>query len=335
MPPVLTIAVPTYNRLDFLKDTVLPIISSGVLSSRLQLHVLDNASTDGTGEWLKTLRGTHGLVVTRHSFNRGLEGNLIEALMTSEGDFIWLLSDHMSVFCEGLNDLVEHLSRASSAGLKIAYARIRSYGAIREHAYEPAAWSSFSPTETSRFLFRTGNISGLIVSQALRTKASRSICRFAGFSYPHLGVFAHIDESDIVMETEFLSDFQPAAMTKKFQPSYNGFRSRFIGYPDAVRAIQRINPAVRANNVGLTQVVGPLKRDSIDLLTADGVASGLEFWQPLKDFPARAKPFLLLCHALSYLPNALRRDISRLVFGRPLRPINPPENTASHLRVVE
>lgn len=335
MPPVLTIALPTYNRLDLLKDTVLPIVSSGLLSDRLQLHVLDNASTDGTAAWLDTLRGTPGVAITRHPLNRGLEGNLIEALMTSQGDFIWLLSDHMRVDCEALRGLVEHLSSQACVGLQIAYARIRSYGAIRDRSYEPVVWSSWSPAETSKFLFRTGNISGLIVSRTLRNKAARSIYRFAGFSYPHLGVFAHLDGSDVAMETDFLSDFQPAAMTKQFQPSYNGFRSRFIGYPDAVRAIQRMNPAVRANNVGLSPAIGPLKRDSIDLLTAGRASSGLEFWQPFLDFPARVKPFLLFCHALSYLPHPLRRDVSRLAFGRPLRPIDPPGSTPMHVQIVE
>lgn len=335
MPPLLSIAVPTCNRLPLLRDTIEPIIASGVLSSQLELHVLDNASTDGTADWLDSLRGTPGVVVTRHAVNRGMEGNLVEALMTSRGDFIWLLSDHMRVDCAAIGDFVARLEKGAAAGLQVAYARIRSYGGIRGRAGEPFPWSSLSPTETSQFLFRTGNISGLVVSRTLRDKAARSLCRFAGYSYPHLGVYAHIEPSDLAMETDFLSDFQQASMTRHFQPSYNGFRSRFIGYPDAIRAIRRMNPAVRANSAGLAPAIGPLKRDSIDLLTMGRPSSGLEFWRPLVDFPLRVKPFLLGCLVLGCLPHPLRRDLSRLVFRRPLRPIDPSGGGPAHVRIVE
>jgi hypothetical protein len=52
------------------------------------------------------------------------------------------------------------------------------------------------------------------------------------------------------------------------QVHVNGSRSRFIGYPDAIRTIQRLNPVLMSNNAGLKQAIGSIDRDSIDIFTA-------------------------------------------------------------------
>ena len=46
--PLLSIALPTCNRLDSLRETVGPLIESDLLDDEFELRIFNNASTDGT-----------------------------------------------------------------------------------------------------------------------------------------------------------------------------------------------------------------------------------------------------------------------------------------------
>jgi acetyltransferase-like isoleucine patch superfamily enzyme len=85
----LTIAIPTYNRVHLLRQTVellLPQLREGV-----ELLVCDNASPDGTAEYLKTLgpRIRHH----RHSENIGSDPNFLSCVTESKGKYVWILCD--------------------------------------------------------------------------------------------------------------------------------------------------------------------------------------------------------------------------------------------------
>jgi len=240
--PLLTIAVPTFNRVNCLSETLSPLLESGVLSPQIQLIVFDNASNDGTSEWLEVLRSRPGCSVVRQPLNLGLEGNIIDAMLRSPGEYVWTLSDHMVLHIDAIRRFVGALPHLRQSGTDLIYATIRSYGAIRSWGavrsrdvpYVPFPWANLSASEQSRFLFRIGNISAMVASHRLRTACARWVYRFSGFSYPHMGVFTQVRSDTVVAETEPLSDFlyTQAAQTKV--PAYNSFRSRFVGYPAAV-----------------------------------------------------------------------------------------------------
>ena len=89
MNPVLTVAVPTYNRLEYLRQTLgllLPQQASGV-----EVIVLDNHSTDGTWEYLESLPPE--VRRFRHESNIGPEPNILDCITRARGTFIWLLGD--------------------------------------------------------------------------------------------------------------------------------------------------------------------------------------------------------------------------------------------------
>lgn len=50
--PLLTIAIPTFNRLESLRETLIPLLASTLPSNKCEIRVFNNASTDGTTEWL-------------------------------------------------------------------------------------------------------------------------------------------------------------------------------------------------------------------------------------------------------------------------------------------
>lgn len=320
--PLLSIAVPTFNRVDCLRETVSPLLKSGLISPNIQLVVFDNASDDGTSEWLESLRESPGCSVVRQPLNLGLEGNIVDAMLRSPGEYVWTVSDHMKLDVDAVRRFIDALPHLSAGGADIIYANIRSYGAVRsrDKPYVPFPWRILTPTEQSRFLFRTGNTSAMITSRRLRTKCARSLYRFSRFSYPHLGVYAHVKGDCVVAETESLSDFldTPAARTKT--PAYNSFRSRFIGYPEAVREISRLNKDVAPNCAGLTQAIGALRNDVVELLQSDVPLADYPLLGPLKTFPWRATPFIIGAMAMKALPRRVRKQVNHWVFRSGVHP---------------
>jgi len=87
--PLLSIAIPTFNRVKFLKqtlDVLLPQLRDGV-----EVVVLDNCSPDGTWEYLETLKGK--VVCVRHERNIGGDNNIMACFARSTGTYVWLLCD--------------------------------------------------------------------------------------------------------------------------------------------------------------------------------------------------------------------------------------------------
>ncbi len=72
--PSITVFIPTYNRLSLLKRAIYSVINCGI---PVNLHVLDNCSSDGTYEWLMNLKinSPVNLEVTRHKENIGASAN--------------------------------------------------------------------------------------------------------------------------------------------------------------------------------------------------------------------------------------------------------------------
>lgn len=320
--PLLSIAVPTFNRVDCLRETVSPLLESGVISPRIQLVVFDNASDDGTSEWLESLRKRPGCSVVRQPLNLGLEGNIVDAMLRSPGEYVWTVSDHMKLHVDAVRRFIEALPYLSAGGADIIYANISSYGAVRtrEKPYVQFPWRSLTPTEQSRFLFRTGNTSGMVTSHRLRVKSARSLYRFSRFSYPHLGVYAHVKADSVVAETEPLSDFLDTPASHRKTPAYNSFRSRFIGYPEAVREISRLNQDVVPNSAGLTQAIGALRNDVVELLQSDIPLADYPLLGPLKSFPWRATPFIIGAMAMKALPRRVRKRVNHWVFRSGVHP---------------
>jgi glycosyltransferase involved in cell wall biosynthesis len=281
----------------------------------VELRIFDNASTDGTTAWLEAIASQSGVAVVTQPLNIGLEGNIASALLFSPGEYVWLLSDHMDVDTDSVRRLIRTLPILRSQGVFLTYAQIRSYGPVLRDAYAPRRWSSLSPSQQSHLIFNTGNTSGLIVIHSLRVAAARFIYRFAGYSYPQLGIYVAIQRDTLISETEVLSDFSRSAAASDRQPSYNSFRSRFIGYPEAIAALRRLNQEMSPNRAGLSKALGALRIDSQKLLCTDGPIDSADLWQTLLAFPWRIKPFLLACYLMSLLPSRVRGALARAIFS--------------------
>lgn len=134
-PPRASVLIVTFNNL---RLTTLCIHSLFKLTERIPFEVIvvDNASTDGTAEWLEQ---QNGLTLIRNSENRGFPAGANQAAAAATGEFLCFLNNDTVVTPGWLSKLVEHASR-EDAGLVGAStnaigneARVRiNYGSLSE-----------------------------------------------------------------------------------------------------------------------------------------------------------------------------------------------------------
>jgi glycosyltransferase involved in cell wall biosynthesis len=92
MPPAVSIAIPTYNRVATLERAVRSALHQ--THADLEVVVSDNASTDGTTELLARLGASDArLRAVRQDANHGMVANLNAAGALAHGDHVMLLSD--------------------------------------------------------------------------------------------------------------------------------------------------------------------------------------------------------------------------------------------------
>ncbi len=96
--PLLTIAIPTYNRLEKLKISLNKILDYTKGHDEIEIFVSDNASTDGTKEYVKDVQKENSnLKYYRNIANLGLDGNFLNCFRKAQGKYLWMLSDDDSL----------------------------------------------------------------------------------------------------------------------------------------------------------------------------------------------------------------------------------------------
>jgi glycosyltransferase involved in cell wall biosynthesis len=90
--PVVTVFIPTYNRLSLLKRAVTSVLNCGI---PVHLHVLDNCSTDGTRSWLDELSLDANLTIeiTKHKTNIGSIANFAAGFKSVSTPYFLPLAD--------------------------------------------------------------------------------------------------------------------------------------------------------------------------------------------------------------------------------------------------
>lgn len=93
---LLTIGIPTYNRVGYLERLLKNIIPQAKkMPGIIQICVFDNDSADGTEKLVAGFVNAHpGLICyQKNSKNLGHDRNVLKVMEMSEGEFLWLLGD--------------------------------------------------------------------------------------------------------------------------------------------------------------------------------------------------------------------------------------------------
>ncbi len=110
----LTIAVPTYNRQKYLSELLPELITqckaANIHAPRVEVLVVDNASTDSTSEYVSG-NFSNDVRYFRNDRNIGPDANFIECVRRSSGHYVWLFGDDEIISKNAVNSLLELIQR--------------------------------------------------------------------------------------------------------------------------------------------------------------------------------------------------------------------------------
>lgn len=113
---LVTIAIPTYNRLAYLKEAV---ASARAQTYRnIEILIGDDGSTPDTQTWAESLAAIDPRIrYQRNETNRGMAGNWNTLVDAARGEFMVILADDDRL----LPDFVERLVKASGGGFSVTF----------------------------------------------------------------------------------------------------------------------------------------------------------------------------------------------------------------------
>lgn len=128
--PLLTIAIPTYNRSALLavglEHVASQIAVNPELAGKVDLLVVDNASTDDTEELVSRLQGRYSFLHYRkNERNYGIDGNIYRCTLHARGEYVHLLSDDDVLLPGGVQAVVEHIEHRPD--VKFFFVNIRAF----------------------------------------------------------------------------------------------------------------------------------------------------------------------------------------------------------------
>ncbi|SFS00099.1 Glycosyltransferase involved in cell wall bisynthesis [Granulicella pectinivorans] len=106
--PILTIAIPTYNRADLLESLLAVLTPQLAAHADVELLILDNGSTDNTPA-VAALYATPQTRIHRHPENIGSDANFISAFQQARGRYFWLCGDDDIPVPPAVDNLMHHL----------------------------------------------------------------------------------------------------------------------------------------------------------------------------------------------------------------------------------
>jgi abequosyltransferase len=108
--PLLSIAIPTYNRSAFLGELLASLYDQCMSDPRLELLVSDNASTDETPAIVEAYvaRGLP-ILYLRNSSNIGADANFMQCFDKAKGKYVWLIGDDDLVVPGAIGKIISYL----------------------------------------------------------------------------------------------------------------------------------------------------------------------------------------------------------------------------------
>lgn len=110
---ILSFCIPTYNRVKYLRELIPLLIAElqtvNRMAMQVELLISDNASTDGTEEYLRGV-SCRGLNVLRNKINIGGDRNLLACVKRASGEYIWLFGDDEIIEPGGVGRVLSFLS---------------------------------------------------------------------------------------------------------------------------------------------------------------------------------------------------------------------------------
>ena len=111
MRPQLTIAIPTYNRQEKLKECLERVINYSK-NMNIEILVSDNASSDDTQTVVNDIQKFNPQIrYYRNKENLGFDGNFLNCFEKAKGEYVWLMSDDDILLPGAVESVLEGCTR--------------------------------------------------------------------------------------------------------------------------------------------------------------------------------------------------------------------------------
>jgi abequosyltransferase len=148
---LLTIAIPTYNRVTYLEEGLEHVLSQlGPDDADVEILVSDNASNDATPRLMREMTQNHPEIrYLRNASNIGPERNFLNCLRAAKGRFVHLLSDD-DILLAGSVAKIKECIRANP-GLNFIFLNICSFDKVFDpHKAYPKFFDLSGPVIVNR-----------------------------------------------------------------------------------------------------------------------------------------------------------------------------------------
>jgi len=140
-----TVFIPTFNRLALLKRAVESVLSQG---DGVRLHILDNASNDGTRAWLEKLASQHPCItVTSRKENIGALANFVEGFNAVKTPFCLPLADDDALIPDFLPEAVKIAETDSHLGAVVFQTETWRNGKLKHKSPSDPSSGKYEPLE--------------------------------------------------------------------------------------------------------------------------------------------------------------------------------------------
>lgn len=109
---LVSIIVPAYNSEKYLDQCVESVLRQSY--EKLELILIDDGSTDGSGEICDGHAGNHGMITVIHTANNGPAAARNEGIKRSRGEFIYFMDSDDIMEKEALKELIENYKQHKS-----------------------------------------------------------------------------------------------------------------------------------------------------------------------------------------------------------------------------
>lgn len=139
----LQIILITYNREKYVEKTFEQLFCDESPIKDYDILVLDNNSTDGTGDYVKEFMQSHpNISYQKNRYNLGISGNIAKAMEIAEKDYVWIIADD-DIFDWGNWQEVEQ-AIANDEGF-IMVSRYALSEELKNEAYQQIGQAGFIP----------------------------------------------------------------------------------------------------------------------------------------------------------------------------------------------
>lgn len=118
----LSICIPTWNRVDFLKENVEQILNElqKIPNFAIEVVISDNASTDETQKYCENLVSENSFVTyKRNANNIGANANFQQVIELASGEYTWLLGDDDKITEDCLYKIITDIKKYNNPDLVI------------------------------------------------------------------------------------------------------------------------------------------------------------------------------------------------------------------------